>query len=75
MSPLSKTANPEHTSQFKQVKDPSSNMVNDLLLNKTIAVTLHNNLLTFRDTDEKFELKGDPLKMITNKNYNIELSN
>ena len=29
--------------------------------------TLHGNMLTFRDTIEEFELKGDLLKMITNK--------
>ena len=31
MSPLSETTNPENTSQFKLVKDPNSNRVNDLL--------------------------------------------
>ena len=68
LSPSSKITNPEHISQFKLVKHPSSNRVNDLLLNKTITVTLYNSL-TFRDTDKKFELQGDLLKMITNKNY------
>ena len=29
-------------------------------------------MLTFRDTGKVFELKGDFLKMITNKNYNID---
>ena len=28
-------------------------------------------MLTFRDTNKQFELKGDLLKMITNKNYNV----
>ena len=32
MSPLSKITNPENTSQFKLLKDPSSNRVNDLKL-------------------------------------------
>ena len=62
LSTLSKITNPEHTSQFKLVKDPSSNRVNNLLMNKTISVTLYNNLLTFRDTDKKFELQGNLLK-------------
>ena len=74
MSPLSKITNPENTSEFKLVKDSNSNRVNDLIINKTIPITLYNNLLTFRDTGNKFELKGDLLKMITNKNFNINLA-
>ena len=74
MSPLSKITNPENTSQFKLVKDSSSNRVNDLLIHNTIPITSHNNLLTFRDTNKQFELKGDLLKMITNKNYNVDLA-
>ena len=31
-------------------------------------------MVTFRDTGEEFELKGDLLKMITNKNYNAHLA-
>ena len=31
--------NREHTTQFKLVKDPNSNRVNDLLINKTIPFT------------------------------------
>ena len=50
MSPLSKIINPENTSQSKLAKDSSSNRVNDLKTNKTIPITLYNNLLTFRDT-------------------------
>ena len=30
-------------------------------------------MLTFRDTGEEFQLKGDLLKIITNKNYNVDL--
>ena len=74
MSPLSKITNPENTSQFKLVKDPSSNRVNDLNINNSIPITLYNNLLTFRDTGKEFELKGDLLKMISNKNYNVDLA-
>ena len=40
MSPLSKITNPEHTNQYKLVKDPSSNRFNDLLINKTKPVSL-----------------------------------
>ena len=74
MSPLSKITNPENTTQFKLVKDSSSNRVNDLLIHDTIPITLYNNLLTFRDTGKEFELKGELLKMITNKNYNVDLA-
>ena len=43
-------------------------------INKTIPITLHDNFLTFRDTNKVFELQGDLLKMITNKNYNVDLA-
>ena len=74
LSSLSKITNPENTSQFKLVKDHNSKRVNDLLIYNTTPVTLFNNLLTFRDTGEKFELQGDLLKMITNKNYSVDLA-
>ena len=72
MSPLSKVANPENTSQYKPVKDPNSKKVNDLSIHNTIPITLYK--LTFRDTDKEFEIRGDPLKMITNKNYKVDLA-
>ena len=74
MSPLSRITNPENSSQFKLVKDPSSNRVNDLKTNKTIPVTLYGNMLTFRDTNKQFELKGDLLEMITNSKFNVDLA-
>ena len=74
MSPLSKITNPENTSQFKLVKDPSSNRVNDLKIHNSIPITLYGNMLTFRDTRKEFELTGDLLEMITNKNYNVNLA-
>ena len=74
MSPLSKITNPESTSQFKLVKDSSSNRVNDLLIHSTIPITLYNNMLTIRVTGIQFELKWDLLEMITNKNYNLDLA-
>ena len=74
MSPLSKFSNPEKTSQFKLVEDQNSNRVNDLLIKNTLSITLHTNLLTLRDTGRVFELQGDLLKMITNKNYNVDLA-
>ena len=32
-------------------------------------------MLIFRDTDKKFELEAELLKMKTNKNYNVDLAN
>ena len=46
MSPLSKITNPKNTSQFKLVKDSTSNRVNDLLIHISIPIILYNNLLT-----------------------------
>ena len=74
MSPLSKITNPENTSQFKLVKDSSSNRVNDLKIHNSIPITLYGNKLTFRDTNKQFELKGDLLEMITNSKYNVDLA-
>ena len=74
LSPLSKITNPEKSSQFKLVKDSSSNRVIDLVIHNTIPVTLYDNLLRFRDTYKEFKLERDLLKMITNKNYNVDLA-
>ena len=65
LSLSSKINNPELASQFKLVEGPNSNRGNDLLINKTIPVTLYNNSSTFPDTDKKFELQGDQLKRLT----------
>ena len=72
LSPLSKRTNPENKSQFKLVKDLSSNRVNDLLMKNKIPITLYGNMLTFRDTNKQFELTGDLWEMITNKDYNVD---
>ena len=74
MSPLSKITNPENTGQFKLVKDPSSNRVNDLKIHNSIPITLYGNMLTFRDANKQFELKGDLLEMITNSKFNVDLA-
>ena len=73
LSFFSKITNLESSSQFK-LKDSISNRVNDLKINKTKPITLYNNLSTFRDTGKEIELKGDLLKMITYKNYNVDLA-
>ena len=72
MSPLSKITNPENKSQFRLEKDHNSNRVNDLLMKNKIPITLYANMLTFRDTNKQFELTGDLLEMITNKDYNVD---
>ena len=72
MSPLSKITNPENTGQFNLVKDHNSNRVNDLLMKNKIPITLYGNMLTFRDTNKQFELTGNLLEMITNKDYNAD---
>ena len=74
MSPLSKITNPENKSQYKLVKDHNSNRVNDLLMKNKIPITLYGNMLTFRDTNKQFELKGDLLEMITNDKFNVDLA-
>ena len=71
MSLLSKFTNPETTSPFHSVKPSKSNRVNDLKIHNSIPITLHGNLLKFRDTDKIFELKGDLLKVTINKIYNV----
>ena len=64
--PLSKITNTENSTQFKLVKDSSSNRVYDLLIHNSIPIPFNDNISTFRDTGKIFELKGDLLKMITN---------
>ena len=66
LSLLSKITNPEHTSQFKLIKYPISKKINDLLINKTIPVTLNNIFLRFRDAVKISKLQGD-LKLMTKK--------
>ena len=45
-----------------------------MLIKHTLPITLHGYLLTLSNTGKVFELKGDLLKMITNKNYNVDLA-
>ena len=71
---LSKITNPENTSQFKKAKDSSSNRNNDFVVHNSKPNTLHDNLLTIRDTGKELELKENLLKMITERNYNVDLA-
>ena len=74
MSLLSEIINPENSTKFKIVEDVSSSRVKELLIKNTIPKSLNDSLLTFRDTGRVFELIGDLLKMIANKNYNVDLA-
>ena len=74
LSPLSKFTEPENITKFKLVKDSNSKRVIDLLIHNSIPVTLQDNLLTFCDTGKIFELKADVIKIITNRNYNVNLA-
>ena len=74
LSPLAKITNPENSTQFKLVKVSNSKRVNDLKINKSIPITLYNNMLTFRDSGKVFEIKGNLLEMITKKYYNVKLA-
>ena len=67
LSSLSRCKNPINTTQIKLVKDSNLKRARDLLIHNSISVTLPEYLLTFRVTGKKFDLKGDLLKMITNK--------
>ena len=74
LSPLAKITNPENSTQFKLVKDHNSNRVNDLFVNNTIPNTLHDYLLTIRDSGKVFDLRRDLSEIITNKNYNVDFA-
>ena len=73
-SPPYEFTNPEHTSQYKLIKDPDSNRVNVLITIKTVPFTLYNNLFLFRDTHQMIDFQKDFLKMMTNKNFNVDLA-
>ena len=74
LSLLFTKTNPDSTSQFKLRKDSNSNRVNDLRIQNSKPVILHENVLIFRDTGKLFELKEDLLKMITIEIYNVDLA-
>ena len=73
LSPLSKITNAEISTQFALVKYHNSKRNNDFFLHNAIPVTLYKKMLTIRDTGEEFELQGDLLKKITNRNYKTDL--
>ena len=74
LSLLSKATNPKHTSHFELVKNLDSNRITNLLMKRTIPVTLCTKLLRFRDTDKGFELNGNLLKTLTDGNYIVDIA-
>ena len=66
----------DNKSQFRLRKDPDSTKIIDFLIHGNIPVTLFSNMLTFRDTNKTFRLKGDLLlKVMTNYQFNVDHSN
>ena len=53
-----------NTSPFKILKKSTIKKIKDFLINKNIPATFHDNLLTFHDSNKKFELKEQHLKII-----------
>ena len=49
--------------------------MNVFLRNCGIPVTLHSNMLTFRDSNKSFKLDGNLLETITNYGFNVDHSN
>ena len=48
--------------------------MNDFLLHGNIPVSLHSNMITFRDSNKSFRLEGDLLKLITKYKFNADHS-
>ena len=71
ISSVVKLFKPENISQLKLKKDPNSNRMNDFLIQKIIPVTLYSNNLTFRDSNNFFNIDGDLLKTITNYDFKV----
>ena len=42
---------PDNKSQFRLGKDPNSTKMNDFLIDGNIPVSLHSNMITFRDSN------------------------
>ena len=65
---------PENKRQFRLRKDPNSTKMKDFLIHGNIPVTLFSNMITFRDSNKSFRLKGDLLKVVTNYKFNADHS-
>ena len=64
----------ENQSQFRLRKDLISTEMNSFLIHGIIPVSLHSNMITFRDSNKSFKLDGDLLKLITNYKFNVDHS-
>ena len=71
---LSKIINLQHTSLFKLETDFQSKRIKVLLTHETTPNALYDILLTFSDTDKKFELKRNLPKKKTNKSYYVNFA-
>ena len=65
---------PENKSQFRLRKDFNSTKMNNFLIHGSIPVSIHSNMITFRDSNKSFRLDADLLKMITNYKINADHS-
>ena len=65
---------PENKSQFRLRKDLNSTKMNDFLIHGNTPVSLHSNMITFRDSNKSFRLGGYLLKLITNYKLNADHS-
>ena len=64
----------ESENHFQFKKDQKSDEMKIFLINTNIPFTLHSNWFKFRDTNKKFELKGDHLAMKTTCIFHIDKS-
>ena len=51
-----------------------SNIVKNVFLKKTILANSDDKWLTFRNTEKNFDLEGNNLKILTNKNGKVDLA-
>ena len=73
-SSLVNLSKPEKKSQFKSIKDCSSNKMNGFLINGSIPVILYSNMLTFRESNKSFILNGNLLKTMKIYEFNVDPS-
>ena len=64
----------ENKSQFRLKNNLNSTKMNDFLIHGIIPVSLHSNMITFRDSNKSFKLDEDLLKLITNYKFNADYS-
>ena len=65
----------DNKGQFRLIKDPNSTKPNDFLINEKVPVTIISKMLTFRDIKKVFKIEGYLYKVITDYQFNVDLSN